>query len=132
MDSDSAIIEAAFTLGKHAGGCNLTPEGARMFSRLLDLTVRAGMANDPEAWESPKSGRAFVLGAIEQLATSAARAAKPGNDLTPEILRQATNQVVDEQRRKLGIPRPSPSEIVLSKFCFAYLLCELFDWPEKS
>ena len=132
MDSDSAIIEAAFTLGKHAGTCNLTPDGARMFSRLLDLTVRPGIANDPEAWDSPGSGRAFVLGAIEQLATSAARAAQPGNDLTPEILRQATNQVVDEQRRKLGISRPSPADFVRSKFCFAYLVSELFDWPEKS
>ena len=132
MDSDTAIIEAAFTLGKYAGACNLTPEGARMFSRLLDLTVRPGIANDPEAWDSPKSGRTFVLGAIEQLATAAARAATPGNDLTPEILNQATNQVVDEQRRKLGITRPAPSEILRSKFCFAYMASDLFVWPEKS
>jgi hypothetical protein len=131
MDADSAIIEAAFTLGKHAGDCNLTPEGARMFSRMLDLTVRAGIANDPEAWDAPQGGRAFVLSAIEQLAGAAAQAAKPGGDLTPEHLRQAVNQVVDEQRRKLGIDT-SPVGIERSKFCFAYLSSRLFEWPEKS
>ena len=130
MDADSAIIEAAFTLGKYAGTANLTPDGARMFARLLDLTVRPGIANDPEAWDSPKSGRSFVLWAIEQLATSAARSAKAGGDLTPDILRQAVNEVVDEQRRRLGITQPSPSGILRSKFCFAYLASDLFTWPE--
>lgn len=130
MDSDTAIIEAAFTLGKHAGKSTLSPEGARMFSRLLDLTVRAGIANDPEAWDDPKSGRAFVLSAIEQLAASAARAAE-GKELTPEILQHATNQIVDEQRRTFGFPAPAPGA-VKSPFCFAYVASDLFGWPEKS
>jgi hypothetical protein len=132
MDSDSAIIEAAFTLGKHAGACNLTPEGARMFSRLLDLTVRAGIANDPDAWDAPQGGRDFVLGAIQRLAVAAERSATPGSDLTPEVLLQAANQVVDEQRRKLGIERPTPATIERSKFCFALLVSRLFNWPEKA
>ena len=131
MDPDTAIVEAAFTLGKHAGASNLTPEGAQMFARLLDLTVRPGIANDPEAWDDPKTGRTFVLGAIAQLAAAAARAAN-GGDLTPEILQEATNRVVDEQRLKLGISRSGANEIIRSKFCFAYLGSGLFDWPEKS
>jgi hypothetical protein len=131
MDADTAIIEAAFTLGKHAGTANLTSEGARMFGRLLDLTVRPGLANDPDAWDSPKGGgRSFVLGAIEQLAASAARATEPGGDLTPEILLQATNEVIEEQRKRLGITSPEPSGIQLSKFCFAYLASSHFPWPE--
>jgi hypothetical protein len=130
MDSDTAIIEAAFTLGKHTGKATLTPEGARMFSRLLDLTVRAGIANNPEAWDDPRSGRTFVLEAIEQLAAAAARAAK-GEELTPEILREATNQVVEEQRQTLGI-QPAAVSGVKSPFCFAYVASDLFGWPEKS
>jgi hypothetical protein len=129
MDFDSAIIEAACTLGKGAGSATLTPDGARMFSRLLDLTVRAGIANDPTAWDDPKAGRAFVLAAIQQLAAAAARAAN-GKELTADILRQATNEVVDEQRRKLGLQRPAPGG-VRSPFCFAYVASDLFDWPEK-
>jgi hypothetical protein len=63
MDADSAIIEAAFTLGKYAGTANLTPDGARMFARLLDLTVRPGIATirrpgtRPRAVARSSSGR---------------------------------------------------------------------------
>lgn len=127
MASDSAVIEAAFTLGKHAGGRTLTPDGARMFSRLLDLTIRAGIANDPEAWTADRGGRSFVLETIARLARNAAEAAGKGGELTPEILRRAASQVVDEERRRLGIQIPKATGEVTSKFCFAFMASEVFD-----
>jgi len=129
MDTDSVLIEASFALGRHAGKCSLTPDGARMFSRLLDLTVRAGIAETPDAWESPDTGRNYVLGVVAQIAEQAASAAGPSHELTAEIVRQAANQVIDKQRKSLGIPRPDPTQRVLSTFCFCYLLNNLFDPP---
>lgn len=132
MDADTALIEAAFTLGRHSGGAALTPEGASMFSRLLALTVRAGIANDPDAWDAPKAGRAYVLGAIERLARSAADKAGPGGALSADLLRRAACDVIDDERRKMGITRPPASDAAKSKFCFAFMDSDLFDPPMRT
>jgi hypothetical protein len=129
MDFDSVLIEASFALGKHSGKCNLTPDGAAMFSRLLDLTVRAGMASTPDLWESPETGRAYLLGVVAEIAQLAAKTAGAGHDLTGEILRRAANDLIERERRRFGLPRLDPSEFVLSKFCFCYVLTDLFDPP---
>lgn len=127
MDTDSVFIEAAFMLGRHSGECNLTPEGALMFRRVLDLTVRPGLANTPELWESPESGRSYVLGVIARIAGEAAQLAGKGNELTAGVVRQAANRVIEEQRERFGMPIPDLSqEMVVSKFCFAYVLSDLF------
>lgn len=55
MDIDSVLLGAAFMFGKHSGTCTLTLDGADMFSRVLDLPVRAGIGNAPT---SGKAGRA--------------------------------------------------------------------------
>lgn len=129
MDTDSVLIEASFALGRHSGKCNLTPDGARMFSRLLDLTVRAGIAETPDAWESQETGRTYVLGVVAEIAKLAAQAAGPSHELTGEVVRRAANQVIDRERKRFGIPRRDPGEFVRSKFCFCYVLTDLFDPP---
>jgi len=130
MDTDSALIEAAFTFGKHCGKCQLTPDGARMFARVFDLTVRAGIANSPKLWES-RDGRAYILGAMAQIGKGAARLAGRGQEITADIFQQAANRVIDDQRERLGMPRPDPVGRVLSKFCFAFVYSDLYE-PAKG
>lgn len=125
MNTDSVFIEAAFALGRHSGTCDLTADGAAMFARILDLTVRAGIANTPDLWESPEYGRAYLLGVVAQVAEEAARGAGKGNEITADIIRQASNRIVGQERERLGMPAPDRSAIV-SKFCFAYALSDLF------
>ena len=126
MDTESVFIEAAFMLGRHSGGCDLAPEGARMFARILDLTVRAGIADDPHVWESRETGRTYVLGVVARIGKEAARLAGKGNEITAEVIRQASNAVIDEERQRFGLPAIDLAGAVLSKFCFAYVLSGLF------
>lgn len=125
MDTDSVFIEAAFALGRHSGTCELTADGAVMFSRILDLTVRAGIANTPDLWESPEYGRSYLLGVVALVAAEAERMAGKGNEITAEIIRQASNRIIDAERERLGMPAPDRTSAIVSKFCFAYVLSDL-------
>jgi hypothetical protein len=126
MNTDSVFIEAAFALGRHSGTCDLTSDGAVMFSRILDLTVRAGMANTPDLWESPEFGRTYLLRVVRHVAEEAERMAGKGNEITADIIRQASNRIIDQERERLGMPAPDRTSAIMSKFCFAYVLSDLF------
>ncbi|HSM15876.1 MAG TPA: hypothetical protein VK845_02615 [Gemmatimonadales bacterium] len=125
MDANVILTEAAVMFGKHAGTCDLTPDGAAMFSRVFDLTVRPALAANPEQWESPDAGRSFALGMIAHIGAEAARLAGPGRDITAEILRRAANKFIDRERRRLGIDIERHGQ--RSVFCFCYLLVPLFE-----
>ena len=126
MDTDSVFIEASFTLGRTSGGCQLAPEGARMFRRVLDLTVAAGLANTPELWESKETGREYVLGVVARIGEEAARLAGETREITAEIVREAANRIIERERERFKIPAPDRAGLVVSKFCFAYLLSDLY------
>jgi hypothetical protein len=126
MNTDSVFIEAAFALGRHSGSCELTEDGAAMFARILDLTVRAGIANTPDLWASRETGRTYLLGVVARIAEEAERLAGKGNEITADVIRQASNRLIDEQRERLGMPAPDRAAVV-SKFCFAYVLSDLFE-----
>ncbi len=127
MITDSVLVEAAYTLGKHSGNCNLAPDGAAMFSRVFDLTVRAGIADSPDQWASKKFGRSYVLEAVAQMGRTAAELAGQGGEITEAIMRRAANTVVDQERERQRIPRPDRQGIVVSKFCFCYVISGLFE-----
>jgi hypothetical protein len=127
MITDSVLVEAAYTLGKHSGNCNLAPDGAAMFSRVFDLTVRAGIAVSPDQWASKKAGRSYVLEAVARMGQTAAELAGRGGDITEAIMRRAANTVVDQERQRLGIPMPERQAIVQSQFCFCYVISDLFE-----
>ena len=124
MDTDTALVEAAAVFGKRSGSSELTPDGARMFSRIFDLTLRAGLANAPDVWESKESGRAYALGTIGQIAEYAAKLAG-GGDITGEIMQRAANEVIEQQRQRLGFTALA-AESRTSVFCFAYVHSDLF------
>ena len=124
MDTDTALVEAAAVFGKRSGRSELTPDGARMFSRIFDLTLRAGIANNPEVWESKESGRTYALGTIGQIAEYAAKLAG-GGAITGEVLLKAANELIDQQREQLGINAAAVSSRT-SVFCFAYVHSDLF------
>ena len=126
MDTDSVFIEAAFMLGRHSGDSELTPEGARMFARILDLTVRAGLANKPDLWESREAGRTYVLGVVGRIAKEAARMAGKGNEITADVIRRGANRIIEQERERFGMPIPDLSGAVQSQFCFCYVLSDLF------
>jgi hypothetical protein len=129
MDANSILAEAAFMFGKHAGTCDLTPDGAAMFSRVFDLTVRATLAENPDQWESSETGRTYALGMIAHMGEEAARLAGSGRDITDEILRRAANKFIDQERRRRGIDIDILGE--RSIFCFHYLYASLFEpWHE--
>jgi hypothetical protein len=126
VDSDSVFIEASFMLARHSGDCDLTPEAAAMFARILNLTLRAGLANSPDLWESRETGRTYVLGVVARIGEEAARLAGKGGDISAEVIRQAANRIIAEQRERFGLTASRPGEQVMSKFCFAYVLSDLF------
>ncbi|HEX6617080.1 MAG TPA: hypothetical protein VF046_12325 [Gemmatimonadales bacterium] len=125
MDTDSVFVEASFTLGRSAGGCQLSSDAARMFGRILQLTLAAGIANTPDLWESRETGRDYVLGVVARIGEEAARLAGKDREITADIIREASNRIIDRERERFGLPRPDQSAI-LSKFCFAYVLSDLF------
>jgi len=127
MHTDSVLIEAAYMLGKHSGSCSLTPDGARMFSRVFDLTIRAGIANSPNQWSSRKAGRAYALKVVARMGQAAAKLAGRGRDITAEIMQSAANSVIDSERQRFGLPLPDPRQQVLSKFCFCFVLSDIFE-----
>lgn len=112
MNVDSILIECAFIFGKHAGTCDLTPEGTRMFSRLFDLTIRPGIANRQDQWESREAGRTYALEMFARFGEDAAKLAGAGHDITDEMLRAAANKIIAVQEKKF--------QRVLSPFCFCY------------
>lgn len=125
MDTDSVFIEASFTLGRSAGGCQLSSEAARMFGRILDLTVAAGLANSPDLWESRETGRDYVLGVVARIGEEAASLAGKNREITPDVIQKAASRIIDRERERFNIPAPDRNAIV-SKFCFAYVLSDLF------
>lgn len=125
MDTDSVFIEASFMLGRSAGGCQLSSGAARMFGRILELTLAAGLANTPDLWESQETGRDYVLGVVARIGEEAARLAGKDREITDDILRQASNRIIDRERERFGLPLPDRN-MVVSKFCFAYVLSDLY------
>jgi hypothetical protein len=119
MDADSILIECAFIFGKHARKCDLTPDGAHMFSRLFDLTIRPGIAKDE--WESREVGRTYALKMFARCGEDAAKLAGTGRDITGEILRQAANQIVRHEEDRFPVIR--------SRFCFCYRETDLYRAP---
>jgi hypothetical protein len=128
MDTDTALVEAAAVFGKRSGTAELTPDGARMFARIFDLTLRAGIANAPDVWESKDAGRTYALAMIARIAEDAAKMAGNTNAITGEILQQAANRIIDEQRKRLGLEVASVSSRT-SVFCFCYVHSDLFLGP---
>jgi hypothetical protein len=124
MDTDTALVEAAAVFGKRSGSSELTPDGARMFARIFDLTLRAGIANDPAVWESKESGRTYALKTIAQIAEYAAKLAG-GGAITAEVMQKAANEVIDQQRDRLGVSALGITSRT-SVFCFAYVHSDLF------
>ena len=118
MDLDSILIECTFIFGKHAGKCDLTPNGARMLSRLFDLTIRPGIANSPDQWESREVGRTYALEMFARLGEDAARLAGQGGDITDAMLHQAANKIIKDQ--EIRFPT------IVSKFCFCYRATDLY------
>jgi hypothetical protein len=126
MDTDGAFIEASYTLGRSSGGCQLSSDAARMFGRILQLTLAAGLANSPDLWESKETGRDYVLGVVARIGEEAARLAGKNREITADMLRAASNRIIDRERERFGLPEPDRSAI-LSKFCFAYVLSDIFE-----
>ena len=126
MDTDSVFIEASFMLGRSSGGCQLNSDAARMFGRVLELTLAAGLATTDDLWASREKGRDYVLGVVARIGEEAARLAGKDREITADIIREASNRIIDRERERLGMPRADRS-IILSKFCFAYVLSDLFE-----
>jgi hypothetical protein len=118
MDADSILIECTFIFGKHAGKCALTPGGARMLSRLFDLTIRPGLANTPGQWESREVGRTYVLEMFARLGQDVAGLAGPGRDITEDLLSAAANKIIRDQEVRFPT--------ILSRFCFCYRHSDLY------